>query len=132
MFLRLLRNTHILFGLILIAIGVSTIFFPTVMEYYGIAIDRPESRIAIRAIIGGGELGLGLALVLGKYIGMEQRTLNGVSAFVFLSVGLVRLGAIYPERFHLSNWQPWREGLLEVFFGALAIAAFLLSSLRAR
>ena len=128
MFSRMLLNTHILLGLVLIAIGIFTILFPNVMEYYGIAVNRPEPRIAIRGIIGGGELGLGLGLVFGKYIGMEQRTLNGVSAFVFLSVGLVRLGAIYPETGDLLNWQPWREGLFEVFLGAIAAASFHLSS----
>ena len=57
----------------------------------------PEARIAVRAIIGGGEVGLGLLLTVGTVVAFTNKALNSVAATVFLSVGLARVFAVLIE-----------------------------------
>ena len=64
-----LSRTHILMGLLLLVFGAITAIEPSVMSIYGIALEEPSARTAIRSIIGGGEIALGLSLVFGRRVG---------------------------------------------------------------
>ena len=123
----LARHVHILLGAILVGFGIWTFSDPAVLHHYGIDTSEPNVRIALRAIIGGGELGLGVTLVAGKFLKLDRRTLNFVAATVFLSVGVSRLLAASLERSAAIGIQPLREGVIELVLGASALFGFIIS-----
>lgn len=120
----LARHVHILLGAILVGFGIWTFSDPAVLHHYGIDTSEPNARIALRAIIGGGELGLGATLVAGKFSKLDRRTLNFIAATVFLSVGISRLLAASLERSSAIGIQPLREGVIELVLGAFAFFVF--------
>ena len=120
----LARHVHILLGAILIVFGIWTFSDPAVLHHYGIDTSEPNARIALRAMIGGGELGLGVTLVAGKFLKLDRRTLNFIAATVFLSVGVSRLLAASLERSSAIGIQPLREGVIELVLGAFAFFVF--------
>ena len=120
----LARHVHILLGAILVGFGIWTFSDPAVLNHYGIDTSEPNARIALRAIIGGGELGLGVTLVAGKFLKLDRRTLNFIAATVFLSVGISRLLAASLERSSAIGIQPLREGVIELVLGAFAFFVF--------
>lgn len=119
--MKILRFAHIGFGVMFIALGVFTIATPSIFSHYGIRIDTPEARIAIRAIVGGGEVGIGLFLLLGGLVNIRHSALNGSAATILLSVGLTRLIAAWLETSQTVSIQPYREGLIEVSLGIFAL-----------
>lgn len=127
---RLATRTHLAVGFILLAFDVATITDPTVMGHYGIVVDTPESRIAIRAIVGGGEIAMALVLLTGARMGMTRRELNLVAATLLLGVGTVRIGSALFEGSALDATQPWREGMVEIAIGCVAAWAAWLSARR--
>lgn len=120
----LARHAHMSLGAILIVFGIWTFSDPAVLHHYGIDTSEPNARIALRAIIGGGELGLGVTLVAGKFLKLDRRTLNFIAATVFLSVGISRLLAASLERSSAIGIQPLREGVIELVLGAFAFFVF--------
>ena len=119
--MKILRFTHVGFGIMFIALGVFTIAKPSVFSHYGIRIDTPEARIAIRAIVGGGEVGIGLFLSIGGWLNIRSSVLNGLATTILLSVGLTRLIAAWLETSQPVSIQPYREGLIEVSLGVFAL-----------
>lgn len=120
----LARHVHMSLGAILIVFGIWTFSDPAVLHHYGIDTSEPNARIALRAIIGGGELGLGVTLVAGKFLKLDRRTLNFIAATVFLSAGISRLLAASLERSSAIGIQPLREGVIELVLGAFAFFVF--------
>lgn len=118
-----LRHYHVLLGLLLIGLGILTFINPEILRYYGVVLVDPEARIAVRAIIGGGEVGLGLLLTVGTFGAFTNKALNSVAATVFLSVGLARVFAILIEQGSAVGWQPWRESSIEFLLGTIALFA---------
>ena len=118
-----LRHFHVLLGLLLIGLGIWTFINPEILTYYGVVLVDPEARIAIRAIIGGGEVGLGLLLTVGTSGAFTNKALNSVAATVFLSVGLARVFAVLIEQGSAVGWQPWRESSIELLLGTIALFA---------
>jgi hypothetical protein len=114
---------HIGLGVLIFILGLWTFFNPELLNYYSISIDSPDARIAARAIIGGGEIGLGMTLMFGTLLGITHRALNIIAAVVFLSVGMGRLIAVLLEDGAFLGWQPYREGLIELFLGLVAVVA---------
>ena len=121
----LARHVHIPLGAILVVFGIWTFSDPDVLHHYGIDTAEPNARIALRAIIGGGEIGLGLALAVGTLFKLERKPLNFIAAAVFLSVGLCRLSAALLEHSASVGIQPWREGAIELALGAVASIGYL-------
>ena len=124
MLTTLVRHAHIPFAAILIVFGGWTFSDPAVLHHYGIDTSEPNARIALRAIIGGGELGLGVTFVAGKFLKFDRRTLNFIAAGVFLSVGICRYFAAFLEPFSLVEVQPWREGAVELLLGGAALLGY--------
>ena len=124
---KLASGAHNLVGLILLGLGLATTANPDFLGYYGVVLVEPEARLAMRAILGGGEIGLGLALTFGRMFGASARTLNMVGALVMLSVGLVRICAAFVTGEDLALMQPLREGLVEVAIGGLASTGWAIS-----
>ncbi|WOR14396.1 hypothetical protein RYZ27_11500 [Hyphomonas sp. FCG-A18] len=121
----LARHAHIPLGAILVVFGIWTFTDPAVLHHYRVDTSQPNARIALRAIIGGGELGLGFTLAAGKFLKLDRRTLNFIAAIVFLSVGLCRLLAAFLEPYSLVGIQPWREGVVELLLSAAALLGYL-------
>ena len=121
----LARHVHIPSGALLLVFGIWTFSDPAVLHHYGIDTSDPNARIALRAIMGGGELGLGVTLLVGKFLKLDQRTLNFMAATVFLSVGVSRLLADSLERSAAIGIQPLREGAIEMVLGAFALFVFV-------
>ena len=121
----LARHVHIPLGALLLVFGIWTFSDPAVLHHYGIDTSDPNARIALRAIMGGGELGLGVTLLVGKFLKLDQRTLNFMAATVFLSVGVSRLLAASLERSAAIGIQPSREGAIEMVLGAFALFVFV-------
>lgn len=128
MMAQLIRSIHVLLGLLLIAIGAATFLFPELLSHYSIATDQSDNRIALRAIIGGGEIGIGAYLAFANFFGIQQKSLNLAAAFLFLAVGLARFIATMLEASFEIPWQPVREASIEVVLGFLAVLAFRICS----
>ncbi len=124
MIAQLIRRAHLLLGLLLIAFGAATFVFPELLSHYSIAADQSDNRIALRAIIGGGEIGIGVYLAFANFFGAQQKSLNLAAAILFLSVGLARFVATTLEPSSEFLWQPVREASIEVVLGFLALLAF--------
>lgn len=122
----LAHHAHIPLGAILIVLGVWTFSDPTVLRHYGIDTSEPNARIALSAIIGGGEIGLGFVLVVGSILKFDRSTLNLVAASVFISVGACRISAALMEHSALFGIQPFREGAIELMLGVIALLGVFL------
>lgn len=71
-------------GLLLLILGVWSFADPEIFtDLYGMDVEKPSATIALRAMIGGGEIGLGLFLFLGRKFGvlLHSRLLLAVSLF---------------------------------------------------
>ena len=118
-----LSHTHVLMGALLLGFGLLTAFVPSVMHVYGLGLDEPSARVAIQAIIGGGETALGLALIFGSTVGASSYALNAMAALIFGSVGIVRLVSAYSEGILFIGSQPLREGAIELGLALLCLVA---------
>ncbi|MEE4212674.1 MAG: hypothetical protein V2I43_25800 [Parvularcula sp.] len=108
-------------GLLLLILGVWSFADPEVFtDLYGINVAKPSATIALRSMIGGGEIGLGLFLIVGRKFGvaLQPRLLLAVS--LFACVFFARAVAVMMEWPEVSTAM-LRELAIE---GALA-AAFL-------
>ena len=111
----------LLSGAIFVALGLLTLVQPDVIEYYSIGIDSASARTAIRAMIGGGEVGLGILMLGGGRLGFSVSQRCTVAATIFACVGLARLlSAGFEGELHLAS-QPLREASIELFLGGLGV-----------
>lgn len=102
----LIRHAHIPLGVIVVVFGLWTFLDPAVLRHYGIDSSEPNARIALRAIIGGGEIGLGITLAVGRLLESDRSTLNFFAAAVYSSVGISMYFAAFLEPFSLVGVQP--------------------------
>ncbi|MEL7196780.1 MAG: hypothetical protein AAGL10_00555 [Pseudomonadota bacterium] len=85
-------------GLLLLILGVWSFADPEVFtELYGIDVAKPSAKIALRSMIGGGEIGLGLFMCLGGRFGVPLHSRLWLAASLFACVFLARAGAIALE-----------------------------------
>lgn len=88
-------------GLLLLILGVWSFADPEVFtDLYGIDAAKPSAAIALRSMIGGGEIGLGLFLFLGKKFGVPLHSRLWLAVSLFACVFLARAGAVilaWPE-----------------------------------
>lgn len=106
-------------GLIFLALGVLTFINPEVLGYYEIGVDNASARIAIRAMIGGGEVALGLVVLVGQQIGLTIQQRSLIAALVFLSVGAARFSAVWIDHDVNAIIQPLREAAFEIGLAGL-------------
>ena len=76
-------------------------------------------------MIGGGEIALGLVILLGQRIGLTIQQRSLIAALVFLGVGLARMAAAWFEGGFGFGLQPYREATVEI---ALAALGFIVAS----
>lgn len=110
-------------GCIFLALGMVTLIRPEIMSYYAIGLDQPSARVAMRAMIGGGEIGIGVVLILGGRINLSSRQLSLIAAAIFICVGLSRVAAVFMEGADLLAVQPLREALIEILLGGIGLWA---------
>ena len=123
---RLTALYPLLSGTIFIGLGLLTLFQPDVFEYYSIGVDSASARTAIRAMVGGGEVGIGLVILCGSHLGFSINQRCTLAASIFLCVGLARLlSAAFEGELQLTS-QPLREASIELFLGSLGawVAAY--------
>lgn len=108
-------------GGIFLALGAATLISPQIMGYYSIGLDEADARIATRAMIGGGEIGLGLVLLTGSRIDLSVRQRSLVAATIFLCVGISRLIGVWIEWAGLSIAQSIRKATIEIMLGAMGL-----------
>lgn len=88
-------------GLLLLILGVWSFADPEVFtDLYGIDVAKPSATIALRSMIGGGEIGLGLFLILGKKFGVPLHSRLWLAVSLFACVFLARAVAVilaWPE-----------------------------------
>ena len=108
-----------------LALGIVTLIQPEIMSYYAIGLDQPSARVAMRAMIGGGEIGIALILILGDRINLSPRQRSLIAAAIFICVGLSRVAAVFIEGAEVLAVQPLREALFEILLGGIGLWAAL-------
>ncbi|WP_247269845.1 DUF4345 family protein [Qipengyuania sp. S6317L1] len=118
----------LLSGAIFVALGLLTLAQPDVFEYYAIGIDSASARTAIRAMIGGGEVGLGILMFGGGRLGFSVGHRCTIAATIFACVGLARLlSAALEGNQLLGSHQPFREAWVELMLGCLGVLAAIIA-----
>jgi len=107
-------------GSILAAFGTVTLIWPSVIAYYGISIDSPEARIAVRAIIGGGEIAFGLILLFGSRLELSAHQRCALAAVIFSCIGSIRICFAAFEGLDILWGNPLREGVIELLLAIVA------------
>lgn len=120
---RIATSYPLLSGAIFIGLGLLTLIQPDVLEYYSIGVDSASARTAIRAMIGGGEVGLGIVTLCGGRIGFSVSQRCTLAASIFLCVSFARLLSAVFEGELFRNSQPFREASVELFLGSLGVLA---------
>ncbi len=110
-------------GCIFLALGIATLIQPEIMSYYAIGLDQPSARVAMRAMIGGGEIGIGCVLILGGRINLSPSQRSLIAAAIFICVGFSRVAAVSIEGAELLAFQPLREALIEILLGGIGLWA---------
>ena len=114
-------------GAIFIGLGVLTLIRPEVLEYYSVGVGSAPARNAIRAMIGGGEIGIGIVLLGGLKLGFSVRQRCILAATIFICVGLARLlSAGFEGDLHLMS-QPLREASIELILGCFGVLAAIVT-----
>jgi hypothetical protein len=111
-------------GLMLIALGVTTVIYPEIMTRYGIATSNVHAKSTIMALIGGAEIGLGLFVLFGQKIGVTVAARLVLLSLLFAGILIARLLAaflFFPELPSVF----FREALAELLIvGLLAIGIY--------
>lgn len=88
-------------GLLILSLGLWSFADPQIFtDLYGIDVAKPSATIALRSMIGGGEIGLGLFLVLGRKFGVPLHSRLLLAVSLFTCVFLARAAAVilaWPE-----------------------------------
>jgi hypothetical protein len=106
-------------GALLLIFGIWSFADPEIFsKLYSIDASAPSATIAMRAMVGGGEIGLGLFLLLGGKLKVSLHSRLLLAAFLFVCVFTARASAIALEWSEVSSGTI-RELAIE---GALACA----------
>ena len=87
-------------GVMLIALGVTTMVYPDIMSRYGLSVVNVHGKSTIIAVIGGAEIGLGIFVLFGRIIGASVLIRLSLLLCIFMGLLIGRLlGVIryYPE-----------------------------------
>ncbi len=109
-------------GILFLALGLWSFIDPGIFkQFYGIEAGNPSAEIALRAMIGGGEIGLGLFMLFGDMLSVPIRSRLVLAAFVFGGVCIARAGAI------ILSWPVIIEGSIRemAIEGVIAISFLL-------
>lgn len=117
----------LLSGAIFIGLGVLTFIRPESLEYYSIGVESAPARTAIRAMIGGGEVGIGVVLLGGARLGLFVSQRCTLAATIFVCVGLARLFSAGFEGELVLASQPLREASLELVLGCLGVYSAIMA-----
>lgn len=108
-------------GLIFLFLSLLTFAQPEIFAYYSIGVDTPAARIAIRAMIGGGELAVAVLLLFGASLNLTFKQRCVIGAVVFSCVGLARVLSGMGEGFEFLIGQPLREASVELVLALLGL-----------
>ncbi len=103
-------------------LGVGVIWRPEIFaEAYGIGLPDEGSKSALRSLIGGSEIGLGLVQMLHQRLGLDSRSLDMVAAFMIGSIAMVRLASMAA----FAGWS--RSGIIEFGLEAVCLAILIVA-----
>lgn len=108
-------------GLILLFFGILTLFYPYIMTHYGVSVETAQTRIAIRGLLGGGEITLAVIFLFGPRFGFDKLVCVRLITLLFFGVGLTRLIAGLWEGWDIFWALPLRESLVEICLGLLGL-----------
>ncbi len=108
-------------GLILLFFGIMTLLYPYIMTLYGISVETAQTRIAIRGLIGGGEITFAAIVLFGPRFGFDKLVCVRLIMLLFLGIGLTRLLSGLWEGWDIFWGLPLRESLLEICLGLLGL-----------
>lgn len=78
-------------GVLLLSFGIVTLIYPEVFNsLYGLEMPTSDSIAAIRTIIGGSEIALGLLFLIGPKVGVSNKSLSIIGASIFSSLVMAR------------------------------------------
>ncbi|MEP3049756.1 MAG: DUF4345 family protein [Erythrobacter sp.] len=117
-------------GYVFLALGMASFIRPEILSYYAIDLDEPSARVAIRAMIGGGEVGIGVVLLFGGHINLSLSQRSLIAVAIFTCVGLSRLFAVTIEGTGLLTIQPVREAAIELTLGGVGLWAAWIAEFR--
>lgn len=83
------------FGLMLIALGMTTVIYPEIMTRYGVAASTVHAKSTIMAVIGGGEIGLGMFVLIGHKFGVTVSARLILLSSIFAGILIARLLAAF-------------------------------------
>lgn len=111
----------LLCGLLLLCLGAWSFFDPGIfIQLYGIGVANSTAKIALRAMIGGGEIGLGLYILVGGNFNISHWSRLTLATFVFGSVFVARACAV------LLDWPNITEALIrELIIEGLIVVGLL-------
>lgn len=115
------RSYPAIAGCIFLVLGSATLVYPEILAYYSIALDQPPARVATRAMLGGGEIGIALLLLAGGRVGFSLRIRSLIAAVIFTCVGLSRVFAVGLEGLEALSVQPLREAAIEIILGGIGL-----------
>lgn len=118
--------TVLVVGIMLLGLGAVTLYYPEIMERYGLGIATAEARISTRAIIGGGEIGLGILMLAGGTVGFSMRQRLIIATVLFCSLVSVRLIAIVLEDDEQLAPIVYRELAVEIIIAAALLTILAL------
>jgi hypothetical protein len=96
-----MKLVRVAIALATIAFGLISVFNPKgIRSFTGLAADTPRALSEIRAVLGGGFVGLGLA----PLIWPEQAAYRTLG-LAYLAIAVARLASIFVDRSYAgSNW----------------------------
>jgi hypothetical protein len=91
-------------GALLLIFGIWSFADPEIFaKLYSIDTSAPSATSAMRAMVGGGEIGLGLFLLLGRKLKVSLRSRLLLATFLFVCVFIARASAIALEWSEVSS-----------------------------
>lgn len=108
-------------GLLFLILGVWSFADPEIFtDLYGIDAAKPSAAIALRSMIGGGEIGLGLFMCLGGRFGVSLHSRLLLAVLLFACVFFARGGAV------ILDWPEVSSGtLIELAIEGVLASAFV-------
>lgn len=109
-------------GLLLLSFGAATLIYPRIFTVlYGVSLPSNDALAAIRAIVGGSEIGLGVVYLFRARFGIPDRPLLFLGFAIFSGIATARLYHLVIEA--SASGRFFRELAAEAFIAALFLLA---------
>jgi len=105
-------------GALLFSFGVATLIFPSIFtKLYGVELPTSDAVAAIRAIVGGGEIALGLIFLLRARLGFTDKSLLILGGAIFSAIVCARIFHLFTDTAVSARF--YRELIAESIIGII-------------